>query len=249
MEPWIIRSRVRHNSLLRLICFPFPGASATLFERWHEYLPETVEVCAVQLPGRQKRITEAPIRDVETAVDLLAAFLLPHLDRPLAIFGDCAAAFLAFELCHRLKNTPSVRPVHLFVTSCRAPHLPNSREVIHRLPDLELKREMVKLGVVPQWLQQNDAVFSAFLNLIRADFEMVETYQMRKPGDFEFPVTAIAGSSDPTCTVEELAAWERHTKVGFRKVLLDASHNITESHLEEIIAVLKEDLQSVVRTT
>ena len=242
MEPWIIRSRVRPSSRVRIICFPFPGGSATLFERWHEHLPETVEVCGVQLPGRQKRISETPLTDVGVAVGQLATFLGQYCDRPIAVFGDCAAAFLAFELCHRLRDTMGIHPIHLFVTSCRAPHLSNRREIIHELPDPDLKREMIKLGVAPEWLQKNDAVFSAFLYLIRADFKMVETYRMTKLGAFGFPVTAFLGQNDPTCTIEELAAWEIHTNAGFRKVVLNASHNITTSHLEDIIPVIIDDL-------
>ena len=45
---------------LRLVCFPFAGGTAALYRRWRDALPATVEVCAVELPGRGLRIGEPP---------------------------------------------------------------------------------------------------------------------------------------------------------------------------------------------
>jgi medium-chain acyl-[acyl-carrier-protein] hydrolase len=245
MEPWIIRAKRDAEVTMRIICIPFPGGSASAFLRWPELLPEHIEVCAVQLPGRQKRIAEAPFTDLHDCVNELSTFLGPLIrEMPFAIYGDCASAFIAFELCRYLDKEYDITPSALFVTCCRAPQLPLTRQYIYHLPDQEFKQALVGLGFVPHWLQQNDRAFSGFLPLIRADFEMVETYQSNESGNFNFPIVAISAKHDTSCTLEEMRQWQAHTNSSFRLEIIDGGHNLSESHTEKIASMITNTLDA-----
>ncbi len=48
------------SGALRLFCFPYAGAGASVFREWGKGLPEGVEAFAVQLPGREDRFFGQP---------------------------------------------------------------------------------------------------------------------------------------------------------------------------------------------
>lgn len=83
-RPWIVTCR--RGDGLRLICFPMRGGPS-LFRGWPLELSQQVEVCAVQLPGREARMKEPPIGDLRRLVVELADAIEPSLDRPFALFG------------------------------------------------------------------------------------------------------------------------------------------------------------------
>ena len=69
-RPWIVTCR--RGDGLRLICFPYAGGGPSLFRGWPLELSQQVEVCAVQLPGREARMKEPPIGDLRRLVVELA---------------------------------------------------------------------------------------------------------------------------------------------------------------------------------
>lgn len=71
-------------TLIRLICFHHAGGGASAFRGWREYLPSGVDVCPVQLPGREDRLREKPYRQMVPLVRNLAEELETYLNQPFA---------------------------------------------------------------------------------------------------------------------------------------------------------------------
>ena len=61
---WVTRSVPNPNAKLRLFCFPYAGGGASIYRGWPDELPHEIEVCAVQLPGRETRMHEQPFEHV-----------------------------------------------------------------------------------------------------------------------------------------------------------------------------------------
>ena len=78
----------------RLFCLPFAGGGASVFREWPKKLPRTVQVIALQLPGREGRWNEPPCQAMSDIVDQLVVSLRPILDRPFGIFGHSMGAML-----------------------------------------------------------------------------------------------------------------------------------------------------------
>ena len=53
-DRWIVRFRPVHRPGLRLICFPYAGGGASIYRSWAEEISGDIEVCAIQLPGREE---------------------------------------------------------------------------------------------------------------------------------------------------------------------------------------------------
>ncbi|WP_224771008.1 thioesterase II family protein [Pseudomonas sp. FEN] len=60
---WLQR-KVQPAARSRLLCFPFGGGSASFYRDWQAMLGPRIEVCAVQLPGRESRFDESFITDI-----------------------------------------------------------------------------------------------------------------------------------------------------------------------------------------
>src|SRR5262245_5574913 len=84
---WLVRPRTNPEARVRLVCLPHAGGGASLYRLWPEGLSPAVEVCAVQLPGRETRLREPAHRRVEPLVLELAETLARALEPPFALFG------------------------------------------------------------------------------------------------------------------------------------------------------------------
>lgn len=72
---------------LRLFCFPYAGG-ASVFHTWPDYLPSGVQLCLLQLPGREDRLMEKPFVHMQPLVKQLAELLAPEVgDFPFAFLG------------------------------------------------------------------------------------------------------------------------------------------------------------------
>jgi aryl carrier-like protein len=60
---WFVIPKPAPEAKHRLFCFSYLGAGASVFNDWADRFSEDVEVCLVQLPGREERIDEAPFND------------------------------------------------------------------------------------------------------------------------------------------------------------------------------------------
>ena len=101
---WLQWPMARSDAALRLFCFHPAGVGASVYRQWGFGLPSSVEVAAVQLPGRANRLKEPPIADVPLLVDALVSNLAPHFEGRFAFFGHSMGAVLAHELAHALRN-------------------------------------------------------------------------------------------------------------------------------------------------
>ena len=122
---WIICPQPNSQAKLRLFCFSYAGGGASVFRTWPENLAN-VEVCLVQLPGRENRIGEQPFCEVLPLVQKLTEVLLPYLNKPFAFYGHSMGALVSFELARQLIKQHALSPVYLFVAACAAPHLSDS---------------------------------------------------------------------------------------------------------------------------
>lgn len=215
---------------VRIVCVPFSGGSATAFASWSYALPAGVSVHGAQLPGRQKRIAEEPCRRTADVVGPLVEAIVSMSSVPIVLFGDCTGAFIVFELARQLRARNQLQLLHLIVSCCRAPQIPYRQSPIHLLPAEELKKKLVDLEVVPSWLLKNDRAFRDFLPLLRADFELAESYTYEPERPLSCPITAFAGSEDAYTTIEEVQTWATQTTGSFQTRVFEAGHNLSKTH-------------------
>src|SRR5262245_53644991 len=155
-DRWFPSLRPGSDADVRLFCFPYAGGGASVYRGWAGCLPGSVDVCPVQLPGREARFREPPFARIGPLVEALAASIRPWLDRPFAFFGHSMGALIAFELSRRLQHEHGLQPVRLFVSGCAAPQVQTEREAIHALPADQFRQELRRLNGTPAAVLEDD---------------------------------------------------------------------------------------------
>jgi medium-chain acyl-[acyl-carrier-protein] hydrolase len=93
-NPWVVYQKRNLSASRRLFCFPYAGAAAYVYSNWPNSLPFDVEVIAIQLPGRGKRLREPMHTRMSTLCDALLAEIKPLLDKPFMFFGHSMGAMM-----------------------------------------------------------------------------------------------------------------------------------------------------------
>lgn len=205
------------ESSLRLFCLPYAGGGAAVFRGWRGRLGPGLEAWPVELPGRGARLKEQPQTRLRAlACDLAGALDLPP-GQPYAFLGYSLGALLAFEAIRELRRRGQRLPARLFVAARRSPRLRDPGEPIHLLPDADFVREIQARypGGIPEPVLREAEVMALLLPSLRADFEMLETYQYAEEEPLDCPVTAFRGHDDARVPLESLEAWSQETRGDF----------------------------------
>lgn len=236
---WLARYLRRPSARLRLFCLPFAGSGATVYANWAESLPDTIELCPIQLPGRETRFRENAHDRLTPLVQELEQALRPYLDKPFAFFGHSLGALIAFELTRRLRRFAAPLPVHLFVSARRAPHLPDPDSALHQLPDDAFVDGLQRrYNAIPDVILQDPEYLQLFLPTLRADFAVVETYAYHEEPALDCPITGFCGREDSRATPEAMAGWQSHTRAAFHLETFPGGHFYLQSARAHLLHVL-----------
>jgi medium-chain acyl-[acyl-carrier-protein] hydrolase len=205
-------------------------------------LPGSVEVCAVQLPGRESRLREPAHQRVAPLVAELCEALGPELAAPFAFFGHSMGALVAFELTRALRRQGRPGPVLLAASGRHAPHLDSRRRPIHELPEAEFRGEIRALGGTPHAVLEHEELMGLFSPLLRADFTLLETHRHAVEPPLDLPIVAVAGWDDPWVNRDELEAWRALTTAPVAVHQLPGTHFYLQTARDELLALLSEAL-------
>ncbi len=92
-----------------------------MFDIWGDAFDPSIEIVAIEPPGRLERINEAPIRTVEAFARSLLPEPTQQLDRPYAVLGHCLGGLTLYETLGLLDARGHRGPEHIFVSGTRPP--------------------------------------------------------------------------------------------------------------------------------
>lgn len=240
---WFRCFHPRPDSAFRLFCFPYAGAGASVFRSWAQEAPTGIEVYGIQLPGREFRLREPLLTDVNAVVDAIAPEMADLLDKPFAIFGHSLGALIGFELTRRLQALSLPTPQRLFVSARQAPQVPLEGKQIHLLPEAELKAELRDYAGTPEVVLQDDSLMSLLLPVVRADIGMNETYQYVSELPISCPISAFAGLRDSKVRVASVEAWAEQTTEDFKLHCFDGNHFFLKEHYLAMLEHIRQGLE------
>ncbi|MAP10863.1 MAG: hypothetical protein CMQ61_02295 [Gammaproteobacteria bacterium] len=222
---WIVLSDVRPDARTRLFCFPFAGGGASAFRDWSRLFPADIEICAIQLPGREERMREPLVTEMSVLVDSLVEALAAYQDKPFAFLGHSMGAVVCFELARRLRATGQRLPAHLFLSARAAPHLDSPDSGLKDLSDDEFMERLHSLyGAVPSAIRDSVELQQLFLPVLKADVTLLETYAYVPDAPLDCGITALGGEQDPAISANMLAAWRQHTSTEFLQRAFPGNH-------------------------
>lgn len=241
MNSWV-RVVPRSTARLRLFCFPYSGAGALAFRTWQNNVPGEIDICPVQLPGRENRFRETAFTRMSALVKPLAEALTPYLDLPFALYGHSLGALVAFEVARTLRAWGTPQPVHLLVSGCHAPQIARQAPPIHQLPDAEFLVEVERFGGTSREVLANKELMQLVLPTLRADLEIYDTYTYVPEPVLAYPIAAYGGWQDARTTHESLSAWQAQTAANFTLHMFAGSHFFLQTEQDQFLSTLTSTL-------
>lgn len=222
---WIVqRENKPDTTKRRLFCFPYAGGGASVFRSWFTAFTSDVEVCVIQLPGRENRLREKPLTELKPLIQSLTEAIVPYLDIPFTFFGYSMGSLISFELARQLQRQYQIFPLHLFVAACRGAQLPINNP-IHHLPDnLFIEEVNRRYQGIPTTILENSELMQSILPTLKADFKLMETHNFQPDIPLTCPITAFGGLQDKGVSHEELLAWRVHTSNKFNIKMFPGEH-------------------------
>lgn len=241
MSAWVVPPPGADAAAVRLFCFAHAGGGGTFFRPWRDGLGPGVEPWPVTLPGRESRIRDRPLRDLDELLDLLHTAIRPHLGRPFALFGHSMGTLVAYELARRLGPEADAL-LGLVVSGRRAPHLAARRPPLHPLPDSVFIDQVSAMNGTPSRVLREPELLRMFMPALRADFEINETYVPRPGAGLSCPVLAMVGDADPEADLDEMAAWRSTTTGPFTLRVFRGDHFYLKGTPEPVLRALRTEL-------
>jgi surfactin synthase thioesterase subunit len=262
---WLVIVGPRAAPRARLFCFPFAGGGSAVYRTWARFIDQSVEVVAIEPPGRLGRITEIPVADMKQFVEQLVPAMQVLLDRPFAFFGHCLGALTMYETARHLIRTTPARPSHLFVSGARPPdRIADQGAFEQRVMHDLLKLAEFRIGL-PGYAQPDD-VFAELIRhfnirateellshpklrqlilpLVRAEFQMATNYQFVREPPLEIPITCFAAKGDPYVSRKHALGWGRFTNSRLQVHIREGAHFAVVDDVAFIHEVINRELQA-----
>lgn len=245
-NPWVFCARPNASARLRLFVFPYAGGGPSAFRAWPELLPN-VDVRVVHLPGRESRLDERPLDDlnaiVQGATAALASFTT-EAKGPFAFFGHSMGAAVAFRVARELRARGAAAPEALVVAGSRAPHLPRTGPIRHGLGDAAMVDQLRSMQGTPSSVLDDPEIRALVLPIVRADFRALELAEPVVVEPLDVPIAAYGGSEDTGVPSESLDAWGALTRREFVRRTFAGGHFFLQPRAREVAAALAADLTS-----
>lgn len=227
---------------LRLFCFSYAGGSAGSYLPWQTAVDPSIEICAIQLPGRGARLTEQPYTSLPHLIEALAHVIGRESKLPFAFFGHSLGGLVAFELARYCKRNYLPMPVHLFVSGCSAPQFRRASRQMHELDDDGLIDVLREYNGTPPEVLANRELMTLLLPTIRADFALVERYKYRLSPPLTTPISVLAGKRDDHDSLDQVNGWGRETNNTCNVHWFEGDHFFIQSERDAVLNCLNNGL-------
>jgi len=209
---WLRRPPGAEAADVRLFCFHHAGGAASLYRRWPQLMPASIEPIAVQLPGRAERFREPAIDRMAPLVEALTDVMKPLWDRPFACFGLSMGARVAWALAHHLRERAMPMPIALYLASAAAPGTVEDQ--------LEWEQDLVgylrSMGGTPPEVLAEPQLLDSLLPVLRADMTLIDAFRFRAATPLDIPIRVFAGMDDVDHSPERMAGWRWETSGRFQ---------------------------------
>lgn len=206
--PYLVRMTPRRDDApLRLYCFPPAGMPPAVFLPWADLLPPTIDLYAIQLPGRGNHPSHLSITDPRHLVREIAELFLTHKPEQFALFGHSAGTLLAFETARQLRRIQGPQPSFLGLSGLPPGHHPLQQANILSVVFEGLNSSAELIPRMDEPPGTTTAQQTAYYAPMIADSLLVLHHRHYDETPLDTTAAVYAGESDPLTPAEALTAW------------------------------------------
>ena len=222
---------------MKLFCIPYSGGNAYSYSGFRKYLPDSIELCTLELPGRGKRIAEPLLYSIEDMTEDLFLQIENRIDEPYAIFGHSLGALLGYTLCRAISIKGMVLPEILFLSGQTAARFitPDNK---CSLPDDEFINLLREMEGTPEELLTDNDFLQYFLPVIKADFQSVANYRhVPSTPPLKVPIAVLLGNLE-SISMEDASSWQEETNRPISIHKFEGRHFFIFNKMEEVCRLI-----------
>jgi surfactin synthase thioesterase subunit len=193
------------------------------------------------------RLSEPPFTRLEPLIESLTAALEQCLDKPFALFGHSMGGLICFEFARALRRRFGLDPQGLFVSGRQAPPIQDRTTARYDLPEPEFTEELRRLNGTPPEILEHPELMRLLVPLLRAEFELCQTYVYEPGPPLDCPISVFGGVKDADVSYEELEGWRSHTTAAFSLRMLPGDHFFIQTSQAELLGMIAEDVRQATR--
>ncbi|GCE07681.1 thioesterase II family protein [Dictyobacter aurantiacus] len=212
------------NEEAYLVCFPPAGAEAFMYDGWVRLLPESINLCAVQLPEQE--------HDVSAVISQVSESLLQNIrpGKKLFFMGICLGAIWAYEVARYLRDRAGVQLDHMIVVTFPAPDQRESAVAFMRTEKF--------IQIMTSYFPPDSLEYQYVLSRVPAMMHTADLADQSLPPldtPLACPLTAFASLHDQVVDPKLLQTWQPYTSGPFHVHMCDGDHFYGDHHLEEFL--------------
>lgn len=247
---WFIGKRKKGTTKVsgRLFLFPPAGGDVSSFSAWEKDVPDHLEICALKLPGRGKRIDEPLESNINRIADEAAKELKQMTDLPYYIFGHSMGALLAYEIVLRCMESGSRLPNKMIVSAMKPPYIlarQNADDLVvklYKLDDKEFKQNIIDMGGIEPIILEHDSFLNIILPKIRNDLKLCETYGNKNIIKLPVDLDIYHARDDHMVSTEQIQLWKDYTTKEACVHYFEGGHFYYQERKSEFLKVLSTSL-------
>lgn len=232
---WFVRPVKRPHAKINLFCLPYAGGSARIYQSWPEYLPEFVELIAIEPPGRGRRMQEPAFDSMKALVQELSGALRSQIERPYVVLGHSMGSRIGLNTLCELDRAGYPLPLHFIASGSAPPHITKKRKKIHMLSDDELIKELQSYNATPDEVLNNKELMEIYLPLLRADFAVAEEELIPNLPPLNCNATVFGGINDSRVSEGDCFAWQEYFSPPIEVSIFEGGHFFIDSARNEVM--------------
>jgi len=223
---------------MQVFLLHFAGGNCYSFDFLRRRFPTDAKIIAAELPGRGKRYREPLLYNKRAAIaDYVSQLRKGRNREAYVIYGHSMGATLGLSVTKEMEALGD--PPRALIVSGNAG--PGTRDASARkrylMDDEDFKKELVKLGGLPDEFLQSEALFEHFAPILRADFELLEKEDLFESGlKISTPIHAVMGDLEETA--HRISNWKEYTGGPFTRQLLPGNHFFINQHPAELADII-----------
>lgn len=242
---WFVRPVERPQAKINLFCLPYAGGNTRIFQSWPESLPEFVELVAIELPGRGRRIHEPAFDSMEALVQELSFALYSQIDKPYVVIGHSMGSRIALNTLSKLDQLGCAPPLHFIASGSAPPHILRKRKKIHTLSDDEFIKELRSYNGIREEIINNKELMDIYLPLLRADFTVAADESMPNLSPLNCKATVFSGINDRYVSKEDCLAWQEYFVPPINVSTFEGGHFFIDSARNEVIGKISKIINTL----
>jgi len=213
---------------MQLILFHHAGGDKYAFQHFVQKMNNEYDIINYELPGRNYRLKESLLSDIEQMTDDAYKIIFPYLKQDYIFIGISMGALLAFLVASKIYQSNGNLPKHIFLSS---------RKSIEKYADMlqfgyasdELFWNYIKsFGANIDGLLKHQELKDFYEPILRADFKALEYFNTHFQDylNVRLPIDAssLIGNADPHIDEADAKSWEKYFTKRFETKVFDGGH-------------------------